>query len=159
MKTLKEELVLRLADALSKTAGKIPYVNSGGCGFAAKYLKDALDRLGVECAVAVVCFSDKITTEEMVGSYRRPWSHVLIRMGEMFVDATGVFAKDREEAYVNARMIYGDPKIAELDGDLDEVVAKAYWNPVFNKNETVRLRLLIEEAVANVVGPYARAQC
>lgn len=126
---MKSGIFDRLCGLLASGAGRVPYVNVGGCAVAAVEIYRSLVEMGEKPKIYVV---------------GPGYCHVVVKIGRKFLDATG------ERTTGDLREEYGQyRKIGEADF---ETVARDAaddwkWNSKFDRRNIPTLHLRIGEAV------------
>lgn len=97
MKTLKKSFKPVLVETLNKINNEYPSINDGGCGEFALALYSILNKIGYKVDLYMLFrFEEKRTIKQYVKENnvsdlnRTDWRHVIIKVGNEFIDSTGV---------------------------------------------------------------------
>lgn len=124
----------------------IPDVNNGGCGVVAAALYDQLKELGMNPKIIVL---------------GTDWAHVMVKVGRLYLDSTGVYAIGSDQLLDNARKTYityhtKSPLVfhtvrEQLENDIND---RRLWNPTYDRRlmpKTMRnVKHAVNEALANI---------
>jgi hypothetical protein len=140
---MDKNLIFKIAENLTNEVGLVPHVNEGGCG-----------------AVAVQLFHSLVAKGETprLVKVAPGWTHLVVEVGGVFLDANGIYGMDEHEALSNAReQYYYDSWFEDEDVKAveDALRDRGSWNPKFDRGMVDEVMLLVEECVDEA---YAHAQ-
>lgn len=131
---MNEKMNKKLAEALTQISEEIPSVNHGGCGIVAYELSKALSKKGVRSSIIEI------------GSL----SHIVVKVGDAYFDADGLYAIGRSQLHHNAVVQYSTDSTRRISRkELRETIDCAdLWNPEFDRSEYVEdLKAIVRYAV------------
>lgn len=130
-------------------------VNEGGCGFFAKILSDKFKELNIKHEVVCIWFLENPTDKHEKEGEKREFDsvkdylkngtvssnhlgahHVLIRVGELYIDSTGI---------ANWDFLMAEDSIVITDENLEKLDNICRWNPIFDKNCVPKMKNLMDE--------------
>ena len=105
---------------------KIPWVNTGGCGFVALYLHKTFTRHGIESTIIGLDYH-KLSSEEVP-------NHIVVQVGEKFYDSRG-------EVKVPSHKV----KTPFLEDELTALLTrKRGWNPWFDRRRVKTIKVTLD---------------
>lgn len=113
----------KLGETLAEYVGAIPYIHHGGCGLVTMRLHDSLANHNIESTLFRI----------------NRLMHVVVCVGETFIDGKGILAKSWDEFYdvVDSKTGIMDSDVRELEPNILEELLKPEnretWNCSFDR--------------------------
>lgn len=140
---MDKELIFKIAERLTNEVGLVPRVNEGGCGAVAVQLFHSLAARGEKPRLVKIAPG---------------WTHLVVEIDGVFLDANGVYGMNEGEALSNARsQYYYDSWFEDEEVERVEAVLHSadHWNPRFDRDRVDEVMSLVAECVDEA---YARAR-
>jgi len=133
---LSESKIRKMAAQLAVVHERVPFVNSGGCGKFALAMVNKLKEHGISSKVYVISsnrYNSSNIENELNDDYA--WTHLIVKVGRTFVDATGIYGRTWKEAVEKSMKTYGHHmnKLSMIPTDKMEcLVENITWNPRYD---------------------------
>lgn len=142
--TLTKELTAKINEAMGVIGSKFPNIACGGCGLFAKSLGNILEGLGVEFDYVLIHHTEYgmargnegINNNIVRDVIHSSWTHVMIKVGNKYIDNEGVFHTKAEVLGKYSRDKYiGEPLGKNLFLRFVSPRYKSGWNDEFNRRQ------------------------
>ena len=155
---ISERKLLKIAKLLAAVSQNVPNVNYGGCGKFAFALQKKLREYGIRSSAYVLSrrnyAEDVPMARQLTSDYN--WVHVILRIGKVYVDATGLYGRSEEDVLATTKKTFMgryDRLTLIPASQMPSVVKNVNWNPRYDIRYDQIVREILDDVVESNLAP------